>query len=482
VPNKDAGIPNPAQAVATAGQTSQAPSQGGVPGPQAAATAQAAQTAQQNPAAQAGVPEDSPGSQGKPHSIPFDMWTKWDQNIDHAVELSARAGQDPGQVRAALEANRNAWVQGHVLRNLSAANVALLNGDDKGVETALKNAYYYLPDGKDLTVQKDANGKLVYQDPINPKLPDGKPNMIPVDAAHIQMLGTAMLDPMNVQNTIMNVRSAQAKIMLEQSQARAAEDTGKGNYYRGLGIYQSGTAKQREVDANNYMHLAAGDKDRALAAWWKTKVDEGAQGPDGKLDPTLARMGQQAGAEYDNIALGRQTIVPTQIPDPKRPGQMIPNLDPNAGKPTRDTSQVPEVLKHLTPEQHAANKATASDIALANQGQISPARAADIVTRMQIQRHMTHTEPDGTTKNDVLLDKSQESGHVWDRQTGTWINFKLHPNTARNVKIGAQPDPAEVMAAVASGQGSGAIPSPSSEAPDPEATAPDMEAPPTNES
>jgi hypothetical protein len=419
----------------------------------------------------------TPAAEGKPRSISMDDWEKSDQLINRAAMSAAAAGHDGAAVAESLNANRNAWVQGHVLRWLSVANTRSLANDQDGVVSALKNAYYYIPDGQDLKVQKDKDGNVVFEDPIDPKNADGTPVMRPVNQQTLQMMGTAMLDPMNVNNLIITARSSAAKVALEQAQATAALRTGSGNYYRGLGIYNNSNAKNREVDANNYLHLSEGDKNRALASYFNNKVIQGAT-TNGRLDPTLAHMGQQAGAEYDNIALGRQTVVPTQIPDARNPGRMVPNTDPNAGKVTRDTSQVPAALKNITPEQHAANKATASDIAISNGGTISPARAAQIVTQIQIQRGMTHPGPDGKPQRDVLIDNAQGTGHVWDTQSKSWINFRLHPNTAQNIQTNAQPDPVEVMAAInaSSGGGSG-VPR---EVPDPEENAPDMEPPPVS--
>jgi hypothetical protein len=333
-----------------------------------------------------------------------------------------------------------------------------------------------MPDGKDMTINKGPDGKLQYQDPVSPYINDKgqistqpqsgfKPNMIPVDAAHIQMLGTAMLDPMKVQDTIQNIRVASAKMDLERAQAGAATMTGQGNFLKGQGIEESGRAKLGRMNSENFKDYAAGRKDLQLSDYWKFRMSNLQKTQ--KMDPSLLKKTQDAAAEYDKIALGRETVVPTQIKDPKT-GQVTPNLDPNAGKPTRDTSQVPAWLKTASPQAHAYNKGVAADIAASNPN-VSAPTAAYLATQLA-NRGGSHLE-DGKRVPNVLIDKSQNTGHVWDERSGQYVNFHLTPDTASNMAAGKTEVTNDDLLAASSGSSGGG-----GEAAEPDASQePDME-------
>lgn len=482
------------QASRVAADPGAAPTQGSQPSPvQSAQTAQAVQGAVQSPAAQQGDPGVTPAQAGKPHSLAYEVWDKWDKQIDDAAYYAALAGRDPGQVRAALDANRNAWVQGHVMRYLSTANAAVLNGEPDKAAEALRNAYYYFPDGQELKVAKDPKLGLVYQDPVNPFitdkdgnkiLKDGKPqpNMIPVDAAHIQMVGQALLDPMKLQTTITNLRSSAATINKENLQGQGAYLTGEGNFLRGRGIDKGADVKATESAGEIYKNFGEGQRARAQAAYLTERTKQAAMGKDGKVDGQLQKLGMEAAQEYDNVALGRPTVVPTQVPQIGKDGKpvvdkngnvvMQPNMDPNAGKTTRDTSKVPEALKNLTPEQHVGNKALASEIAIANRGLITPQRAAALAAMIQAQRNTKHKGADGKDVPDVLIDKGQNTGHVYDKQTGQTIDFHLTPNAATSMSTGD--GSASPLDLVAMASGPAGVPSEGSNS---EATGPDYTSP-----
>jgi len=327
-----------------------------------------------------------------------------------------------------------------------------------------------MPDGKDMTISKGADGKLQYQDPVNPYVndkgqtstqpaPGFKPNMVPVDAAHIQMLGTAMLDPMKVQDTIQNIRVASAKMELERAQAAAATMTGQGNLLKGQGIEEGGRAKLGRVNSENFKDYAAGRKDLELGNYWKFKVSDIKKTQ--RMDPGMLKKTQDAASEYDKIALGRETVIPYTDPTTGL-------ANANGGKPTRDTSQVPAWLKTATPQAHAYNKGVAADIAASNP-EISAPTAAYLAAAMA-NRGGTHTE-NGQRKPNVLIDPKQNTGHVWDERSGKYVNFHLTPDTAGNIAAGKTEVTNDDLLAASSGSGGG-----SSEAPEPDASQePDME-------
>ena len=430
-------------------------------------TQQAVTDAAQNTAAKAGVPEESQSSSNQPHSLTPEWWDDTDQAIAKAASAAAAAGHDGGQVANALYASRNAFFQGHILRNLSAANVALQNGDQKGVEAALKNVNYYLPNGQDLTTQKDADGNLTYQDPIHPTTQDGKPNMVPVDAAHIQMLGTAMLDPMNVNNLIMGARSAIAKQQLEAAQAQGEVLKGQGAFMRGSAAVQRAGTEAKLEPSHAYLNLSAADKDRAQVNWLRVRLDQ--IGKETKADPTLLRGAQDASTMFEDTAVGPKTVIPSQVPDPKHPGQMIPNMDPNAGKPTRDPTKVDQRLKGASAEDITGGKALAGDIYIANKGTLSPAQAAEYAAQAHAGARGTHLEGGKPVRN-FKVDRANGHGWTWNPQTKSWNAFNLSPSGAAAAATGGtSPTPEDLAMTMSGSQSPGGIPSaPSGEAEDAE--------------
>jgi hypothetical protein len=426
-PQGNAPTPAPQGAAPTSpGAPGSAPSQ--PPSPAIAASAASVQAVQNAPAddpAKTGVQTTSPSAEGKPHSITPDTWNKWDDSIDHAVYLSALAGHDPGQVRQALEANRNAYIQGHVLRYLASANVALQNGDQKGVEAAMRNAYYYMPDGQDLTVQKGPGGQLMYQDPVNPTKLDGnnvsRPNMIPVDAAHLQLLGQAMLNPMQVNQTIMEIRSSQAVAGLKQAQAAAAGETGRGNLLKGEGYLLRGQSEVSRDNAQNYKDLSAGDMDRARATWLQNHINNTVR--QNKIDPQLVKGANDAGQMFEDAAQGQKTTV-----------QGDPMTNPNVGKTTRDPTK--SSIPGATPADIVSGKALASDIFMGGGGTVTAARAAQLATLAYTAKRSSHAGPNGKSVADFQTDPRTGDTHVWNKATKSWEAFKLPLTSANDAASG----------------------------------------------
>lgn len=441
VPNNQRGTPvaPPPAAPAAQGAAPQAPADPKVQAAQASAAA-VANTAPSDPA-KTGVQTTSPSQEDKPHSIPTDKWQEWDSRIDKAVSSAALAGKDPGQVRQALEANRNAYVQGHVLRYLSSANVAALNGDQKGVQAAMKNAYYYMPDGQELSFQKDKDGNLQYQDPINPTKIDANnntvPNMVPVDTAHIQMLGTAMLDPMNVQTTINNVRTNAAKIQLEHAQSQAALMTGQGNADKGAGIKMKGQSDLNRDAATNYHSFATGEASlihaNAIANHLKNVA---AKMPN--QDPAILKGSQDTADLFAKTAAGEYGSQPAMIADtrPGHQGEMTPNDPTVVGKPFRDATKIPVEMKDLNPSQLLEGQAVAGNIRLA-QPTMPPAEAVRLAALYAYGKankpNGTPKGPDGKPMANVHTDPKTGDTHVWNKSMKKWEAFKLPLQTSQDL-------------------------------------------------
>lgn len=369
----------------------------------------------QDQKAQQGLPEK--GS-SQPHSITPEWWDHSDQMMTHAAAMAAYAGHDPDQVFQSLNHMRTSFVQGHMLRAASAASVALQNGDMKAVEQNLRNMNYYLPDGKDLTIQKDADGNLVYQNPLmqfvdaqgnptdSPKGPDGKPNrpnMVPVDQAHIQLLGQAILDPMKVNDTLMATRAAVAKQRLEAAQTQAQLNNSNARLL-------IGKARYGEMGAINYKNLSQGDLDRAKAAtagfalsrWRATIANQ-------KLDPSLLRGAGAAASAVDDALLGPKTSVPVEDKEGN------PSLSPAAGKTVHDSARVPKELQNVNALEAGEMKATAGDIYIANAHTgMSPAQAAQYAIQIRNAGRQSHKGPDGKTYPNAYIHRESGEAGIWD--------------------------------------------------------------------
>lgn len=433
-------------------------------GPQTALAAAA-----QNPAAAKGIPEkgdsDStavPGSatsSGAPaHSLTTDYWDKSDALLSKAVQAAALAGHDPDQTYTALNHMRTSFIQGHMLRNLSAANVALQNGDQAGVETALKDMNYYLPNGQNLVTQKDAQGNLVYQNPLQPYVgPDGaptdaksqpgvdgkvqqnQPNMIPVDAAHLQMLGQSVLDPMKVNDVLVGARSAAAKMQLERAQAQGVLLTGQGAEKRGEAAISRAAVQEGLAPSSIY-------RNTAQAAYYAARATEAIKnGQGGKPDQLSYRAGVDATKAVMDMQQGLTTTVPSMTARVDKNGQpvmgpdgkplMDPSMAPNAGRTERDPSKVPTWLQGKTPDQIGQIGALAGEIGAANHGTMPPQKAAQIAGQIYSHQGTTHLDP--ATKKptaDVKFSKDRTQGWAWNG-TG-WDNFAISKRTGGSLAGG----------------------------------------------
>jgi hypothetical protein len=432
-------------------------------GPQTALAASA-----QNPAAAKGIPERSDSdstkvsgsatASGAPvHSLTPDYWDKSDQLMAEAVAAAARAGHDPDQTYAALNHMRTSFIQGHMLRNLSAANVALQNRDQAGVETALKAMNYYLPNGQNLNIQKDANGQLVYQNALQPYLdaqgnptdskripgPDGKmvdaqPNMIPVDAAHLQMLGQAVLDPMKVNDVLIAARSGAAKIQLEQAQAHGALMTGQGNELRGEAAVQ-------RAHVQDFLSHSQAYKNTAEAQWWANRITAAAQQGGAKGDELAYKAGADSAKAVMDLQQGLPTTAPAMEPrmDPKT-GQpllgpdgkpiMVASMAPNAGRTMRDPTKVPVWLQGKTPDQIGQIASLASEIGAANRGALPAPKAAEIAGQIYSHTGTKHPGPDGKPEADIKYSKDRTQGWIWNGRG--WDNFKASKRTISSLAGG----------------------------------------------
>jgi hypothetical protein len=379
----------------------------------------AMQDAQNNPAAMKGVPSDSPEESGKPaHSLSASWYDNQDQLASLAASHAAMAGHDPQAVYAAMNNMTTSFLQTHIMREAGAAAVAMQNGNMPAVEKALKNMYYYIPDGQELKTQK-VGGQLMYQNPIFPYLDKNgqptdqggagaQPNMQPVDAQHIAMIGQAALDPLSIGRLIMDSRAAYAKMTAEKMTAQGQLYRGQGIAASGQGALERGQAELQRVSSQNYKDLAAGDMDRAkaAAAQFSIRMLRGQN-----LDPALSANVKQVGPAMDDILLG-----PLKTQDPN-------SLSPAAGKNVRDNTRAMEGSQQVSGEDYAKLQATATGLAAKG----VPARQAALIAwqayKATGQTHPAEGDPSpaaraqgkGNVPN-VFVDRDAQGNgvlHIW---------------------------------------------------------------------
>ena len=432
--------------------------------PADAAAAAATQTVASDPATRQGIPQQSAAQSGQPHSLGPDFWDESQRLTLKAVASAARAGEDPQKAYEALNAVRNGFFSANVTKNLAAANVALQAGNMDAVEKAMKNVYYYFPDGKELTVKRDANGTVMYQDPITPFVDkDGnptsaasvhgvanQPNMVPITAQHLQLLGEAALNPEKVGQTIASMRAAaveagykaaegQAKLSDAQAnmlKAGAAEVTARGNLLKGEGINFEGRAKLQQVAADNYLHMAEGKKALAGAEWLKFKTSADLKGQ--KMDPATTNQIDLLDKQFREAQLGRPMVAPDILSNGS------PNLA-NAGKITYDSSKIHPTLKNASPEQVLAMHQLAASLIAANGAANMPAARAMQLAITAFSngdgKPAIGTLPDGSRTLHVPRKPDADPKNAAD-----WDNIKIGDATAGTIQRNGSfdLDPAEV--------------------------------------
>lgn len=432
-PAAPAGAAPPAAAAPPSPQQAQAATQ-------KIATATAAGAASQDASANAGVPQQTPEQSGKPHSLTPDYWEQSNQKIKQAVVDAARAGEDPSKVYTSLTAMRTAHFQGQILRQLSAANTALLNGDQDSVKQALSNVNYYLPNGKGITFKtataQDATadktgqtqpGQLLYRNPMAGLYGhQGEPEYISVTPQHIQLLGAAALDPQTVQSTMLKTYSAQAQAQKELLGAQGEFLTGQGRQLWGQAAQTKATVDQQMVPVEKFLKFATGEKNEAEAGYYNRKQDKGATGLGPKVTMASVQKAQKDTMEqFDNLSRGLVSAVPVKNPDGTT------NLSTAAGRNVNDPGRIPTLFQGLSPDQQAAGRALAASIGSANVGTINSGDASEIAARIVraegAKQPPTHADP--TTKKitrDVVYDKKANTVHVW--VGNGWKSAYVHPN------------------------------------------------------
>lgn len=407
------------------------------------ATGLAAQAAATDPAANSGLPQQSPADSGKPHSLTPEYWKDSQTKLQAAVHAAAMAGEDPQKVYDSLTAMRTAHFQGQILRQLSAANTALLNGDDKSVRQALSNVNYYLPNGQGMTFKNSTaadvksgsatqTGQLMYRNPMYGLYGhQGEPEYTTVTPQHLQLLGASALDPRTVQDTMLKTYSAQAAAQKEMLQAQGEFLTGQGRQAWGQAAVTKANVDQQLAPVRSFLMKMNGVRAASDAAYLDRSQGKNAgqgQGPKVTMGSIQKAQNDAFKAVDDNVQ-GMQTTGQQTMPGPN--GQSIPNLTGTAGKQMHDSTRIPTLYQGLSADQQASTRALAGTFAAANQGQMNPQEAADMAARVVRAEgaHVfpTHVDPD-TKKpvRDVVYDPDKNTVHVW--VGNGWRNAYIQPN------------------------------------------------------
>jgi len=429
------GAPSPA--APTAGASSPAPTGPAIPPGLAAAspqqqqgTAQAVQAAATDPAAQQGVPQKAP-----PHSMTH-------LDIDHlnklkyeAVAAAARAGHDPSKVLESLNTVQTSFVQGGIMKNLSAANVALMNGDNKAVEQALKNVNYYLPNGQDLEIHHGADGTMQYRDPFAKPDPDGQQPWVNVDAAHIQLLAANATDPSKVQDIINAAHTAGTKRALDIAKAQADTLNAQGHLLTGRARLQNAETTAGNAPSLRYHNIGITD-----AALTRANADATRTATAGMQKGTVpfavaAKAAADGSKAVYDLAQGQPETAPTMDANGN------PSLSPAAGKPVRNPEKIPSWLrgndgKPLDTTTLTGIAALAGKLNAANVGRMSSTDAAELaahVIKLSHGKMTMHTGKDGKPQADFLQSADGTTGWLWqkgaDGKSGTWRQFKMQAET-----------------------------------------------------
>jgi hypothetical protein len=450
IPAGPVGSGNPGGPGAVPPQSQSQPAAGAPATPQAAqaagtqkgATIAAVKDAASDPAAQQGIPQDSPAESGKPHSLTPEYWRSLEQKKVAAVKAMIGTGMDPAQAYQSLTALQTSHFQGQILKQLSAANVALQNGDEKSVKQALSNVNYYLPNGQGMTFRNasqadvDADktgstkpGQLMYRNPMFGLYGhQGEPEYTSVTPQHLQLIGAAALDPRTVQETMLKTYSAQAQAQKEMLQAQGEFMTGQGRQAWGQAAATNAQLAQQMAPVKQFLAKMTGVKNAAEADWYSRRAaGPGASGQPKVTMGSIQSAQKAAMAAVDSNSQGNMTSIPVQQPvlDANGKPQVGPDGKPlmrdsisaAAGHSVHDPSKIPTLYQNMTSDQIAATRAFAGTFAASNPG-LSPQDAADLGARVAragtAKNPSVHMNPETRkVEKDVAPDPEHNSIHIW---------------------------------------------------------------------
>lgn len=170
----------------------------------------------------------------------YRSFTSDDMSELNALAASAAtAGGDP-KVYDALRGTARSYMQTKVLDQFRKANVAYQVGDDEGLEDALHSAYQYMPDGKELKLKRDKDGKLQFRHPQSGEY-------LPVNAESIGFFARAAMDPVAFDETLYGRK----KDKVEQGQKDRALNTDAQNAETAANNADSAREGRLETERHN---------------------------------------------------------------------------------------------------------------------------------------------------------------------------------------------------------------------------------------
>jgi hypothetical protein len=455
-PATSAGAQTVRQAAVGAQQSSSNPA---VAGAQTAASPPAVAAAISSPETKTGTGETPPKG-GENYSLGPTEMSRLEAAKTRAAVAAARAGLDPTKVYAALSAQQNAAFQGQYLRNIGAANTALMNNDQKGVEDALRSASYYIPNGQRLNLrtatQDDVNraiaanpkaappfavGDHIVQNPFY-GLPGhaGEQQQVPITPLTLSNMAQAALHPENFATEMYNQYKIGISAQSELQKAAAYQTGMVGRWMQGDASLIRQQVAQAMFPANYAQTMSKAELERAQASEWRFRAS--GQGGGSKITAGNAlAYSKQGQTEFDNQAQGQLRPAPPMVPDPlggkNKDGTPMMVSNPHAGQPQRDPTTVSPVYRGLTPAERQQGGALAQQIAAANIGDgMAPGTAAEIAARVQIASrnpNANHKDADGKLYPDLVISHGEDGQpphvSVWDghRYMQAWTSPNILP-------------------------------------------------------
>ncbi len=399
-----------------------------------------------NPEVMAGVPDKTPAQSGKAHSLTPEYWSKLNDMKWEAVKAAKHAGEDPAKVYESLTAMQTAHFQGQVLKQAATASRAFDAGNMDAVTQALKNINYYLPDGQDIDVKKATAadvakdptlkvGDLLHSNPYSGMYGhEHEPDYIKVDQAYIQSLGQGALDPQKMQQAQMGRYTASMEAQEKMTTAKGALATGTGRQLVGAAQWKNIGLKEQNQDVTRRLMIAQGDNAESLSRLHDrepvTKANSGAP----KVSLAQLRGAQDDAIKYFNdVVQGQNNPVPTMIPNPDKPGTMMPNSDMHAGTSQHDPKSVPPIFQPMAKNPAMREEAgkMAANIYGSNLGSpgMDKATAAEIGARITTQEAHPTTHPNPAThkqEKDMVFDQANGTVHLWIGNG--WKKYYMTPN------------------------------------------------------
>jgi hypothetical protein len=238
--------------------------------------------------------------------------------LNQLAASAATAGGDP-KVYEALRGTARSYMQSKVLDQFRKAQTALQVGDEEGLEDALRAAYQYVPDGKDLKLKRNKDGQLMFRHPVHDQ-------DMPVNAEMLGLFARGAMDPMAFEETIYqrkkdaaSAKAAERGLDIQDKTAGAAVTNAATNAAEAAETARANREKEKQAAANapseRNARNAAALRDLAYAGFLNRGKD------DAKKDGSAMNAQREYAKAVNQVA--RDYIMPTEkrmTQDPDFPG------------------------------------------------------------------------------------------------------------------------------------------------------------------